>query len=244
MIELQGVVKRYGDHAAICGIDLVCDTGKTQALIGPSGCGKSTLIRMMVGLAEPDAGSVRIDGQPLTATNVAQLRRRIGYVIQEGGLFPHLTARENAALNGLADRFSVCEPDELPPRPFELVVANLEAPVLLDNAERMASYAASGTRLLVTGFLDERRDEIRARFTALGFREQNALSEAGWSLLDNGCWGSSPCFITNAAIWFCVSGSVMPSTSVQISSLASNAASIFSVRQFMPGLMAWNVPRR
>lgn len=93
-------------------------------------------------------------------------------------------ARENAALNGLADRFSVCEPDELPPRPFELVVANLEAPVLLDNAERMASYAASGTRLLVTGFLDERRDEIRARFTALGFCEENALSEAGWSLLE------------------------------------------------------------
>jgi osmoprotectant transport system ATP-binding protein len=98
MIELQGVVKRYGDHAAVDGVDLVCDAGKTQALIGPSGCGKSTLLRMMVGLVTLDAGTVRVDGQPLNESTVADVRRRIGYVIQEGGLFPHLTARENAAL--------------------------------------------------------------------------------------------------------------------------------------------------
>jgi len=98
MIELQGVVKRYGDQAAVNGVDLVCDAGKTQALIGPSGCGKSTLLRMMVGLVTPDAGTVRIDGQPLTNSTMDEVRRRIGYVIQEGGLFPHLTARENAAL--------------------------------------------------------------------------------------------------------------------------------------------------
>jgi osmoprotectant transport system ATP-binding protein len=98
MIELQGVVKRYGDHAAVDGIDLVCDAGKTQALIGPSGCGKSTMLRMMVGLVTPDAGTVRVDGKPLNQSTIADVRRRIGYVIQEGGLFPHLTARENAAL--------------------------------------------------------------------------------------------------------------------------------------------------
>jgi ribosomal protein L11 methyltransferase len=95
-----------------------------------------------------------------------------------------VAARDNAALNGLADRFGVCEPDALPPRPFELVVANLEAPVLLENAERIARYAVNGTRLLVTGFLDERREEVRARYGALGFREETALSEEGWSLLE------------------------------------------------------------
>lgn len=95
-----------------------------------------------------------------------------------------VAARENAVLNGVADRFSVCEPDELAPRSFALVVANLEAPVLLENAPRIASYAVPGTRLLVTGFLDDRRDEVRSRFSALRFREENALSEEGWSLLE------------------------------------------------------------
>ena len=95
-----------------------------------------------------------------------------------------VAARENAALNGVAQRFSVCEPDALAPRPFELIVANLEAPVLLENAERIASYAEKGTRVLVTGFLDERREEVRSRFGALGFNEENALSEEGWSLLE------------------------------------------------------------
>jgi osmoprotectant transport system ATP-binding protein len=98
MIELQGVTKRYGDHTAVDGVDLLCEAGKTQALIGPSGCGKSTILRMMVGLVTPDAGAVRIDGESLNERNIAQVRRRIGYVIQEGGLFPHLTAHENASL--------------------------------------------------------------------------------------------------------------------------------------------------
>lgn len=95
-----------------------------------------------------------------------------------------VAARENAALNGLADRFSVCEPDALAKRPFELVVANLEAPVLLENAERLRAYSGPGTRLLVTGFLDERREEVQARFGSLGFREENAVSAEGWSLLE------------------------------------------------------------
>jgi ribosomal protein L11 methyltransferase len=95
-----------------------------------------------------------------------------------------LAARENAELNGLAQRFSVCEPKELAARAFELIVANLEAPVLLENATLIASYSAPGTRLLVTGFLDERREEVRARFAGLGFSEQSALSEEGWSLLE------------------------------------------------------------
>jgi osmoprotectant transport system ATP-binding protein len=67
-------------------------------LIGPSGCGKSTLLRLLVGLTMPDTGSVLFEGVPVTPANVLALRRRMGYVIQDGGLFPHLTARGNATL--------------------------------------------------------------------------------------------------------------------------------------------------
>jgi ribosomal protein L11 methyltransferase len=95
-----------------------------------------------------------------------------------------IASRENAELNGLAQRFGVCEPNDLPVRPFELIVANLESPVLLENAPLIASYSAPGTRLLVTGFLDERCEQVRARFVGLGFCERGALSEEGWSLLE------------------------------------------------------------
>jgi osmoprotectant transport system ATP-binding protein len=67
-------------------------------LIGPSGCGKSTLLRLIIGLLQPDEGAIRFDNTVLTPDNIAQVRRRTGYVIQEGGLFPHLTVRANALL--------------------------------------------------------------------------------------------------------------------------------------------------
>jgi ABC-type multidrug transport system fused ATPase/permease subunit len=69
MIELRRVSKRYGDHAAVCDVDLDCETGKTQALIGPSGCGKSTLLRMIVGLVTPDAGTICFDSMPISRRN-------------------------------------------------------------------------------------------------------------------------------------------------------------------------------
>src|SRR4029077_8303216 len=67
-------------------------------LIGPSGCGKSTLLRLVIGLIEPDSGEINFDGEQISPRNIEMLRRRIGYVIQEGGLFPHLTARANILL--------------------------------------------------------------------------------------------------------------------------------------------------
>ncbi len=98
MIELRQVSKRFGSHLAADGVDLKCEAGQTVVLIGPSGCGKSTLLRMMAGLVTPDAGAVYFDGEPLSADRLPAVRRRIGYVIQEGGLFPHLTARANVGL--------------------------------------------------------------------------------------------------------------------------------------------------
>ena len=98
MIELQGVTKRYGDAVALQPTDLTLPAGQTTALIGPSGCGKSTLLRLIMGLLEPSTGAVRFDGTLVDPQSAQQLRRRMGYVIQDGGLFPHLTAAENVLL--------------------------------------------------------------------------------------------------------------------------------------------------
>jgi osmoprotectant transport system ATP-binding protein len=98
MLSCAGVSKSYDRVQALAPTDLTLDEGRTTVLIGPSGCGKSTLLRLMVGLIEPDAGEVRFGGEVLAPSNVERLRRRMGYVIQEGGLFPHLTARGNVTL--------------------------------------------------------------------------------------------------------------------------------------------------
>ncbi|MDB4969361.1 MAG: transporter ATP-binding protein [Myxococcales bacterium] len=93
MFRLRGVTKSWGALLAV-DVDLELARGRTTVLLGPSGCGKSTLLRLLMGLLAPDAGEVTFDGGPLTLL----ARRRIGYVIQEGGLFPHLTAAENVSL--------------------------------------------------------------------------------------------------------------------------------------------------
>ncbi len=97
MIELKGVSRRYGVNVALHPTDLSVPAGRTTALIGPSGCGKSTLLRLVIGLLEPTSGSILFEGQPVRTDDIP-LRRRMGYVIQDGGLFPHLTAGQNVLL--------------------------------------------------------------------------------------------------------------------------------------------------
>ena len=98
MIELFGVSKSFAGRPALHPTTLSLTAGRVAALIGPSGCGKSTLLRLILGLIEPDAGEVVIAGERLTPANVLAVRRKIGYVVQDGGLFPHLTARDNVTL--------------------------------------------------------------------------------------------------------------------------------------------------
>ena len=98
LVELVDVSKRYADAPALYPTNLAIERGKTTVLIGPSGCGKSTLLRLVIGLITPDSGTIAFDGSQFTSANIGTLRRRIGYVIQEGGLFPHLTARANILL--------------------------------------------------------------------------------------------------------------------------------------------------
>lgn len=98
MIVLDNVSKRYGATVALAPTSLELRPHAVLALIGPSGCGKSTLLRLMMGLIAPDTGQVTVDGTPLNDRTARGLRTRMGYVIQDGGLFPHLTAGDNVAL--------------------------------------------------------------------------------------------------------------------------------------------------
>ncbi|MCA9174221.1 MAG: ATP-binding cassette domain-containing protein [Planctomycetales bacterium] len=98
MLEVRGVSKRFGETMVLHPLSLSFPKGKTLALLGPSGCGKSTLLRIIMGLVEPDTGQVLLGDEPRTRRNVLEFRRRLGYMIQDGGLFPHLTAADNVTL--------------------------------------------------------------------------------------------------------------------------------------------------
>lgn len=98
VFELAGVTKRYAGIEALARTDLRIASSQTTVLIGPSGSGKSTLLRLLVRLIAPDTGVVRFEDQILSDANAPALRQRMGFVVQEGGLFPHLTARDNVAL--------------------------------------------------------------------------------------------------------------------------------------------------
>ena len=128
MIRLDGVSKSYEGKRVLEPTTLHVAPRATLAIIGPSGCGKSTLLRLVVGLVTPDTGSVAIDGAPMNVASAVALRRRIGYVIQDGGLFPHLTGRENVTL---MPRQIGWPAERIAARVDELAtMARLEAPLL------------------------------------------------------------------------------------------------------------------
>lgn len=95
MIEIKNVSKSYRDKLILRNINLVFETGQFIVIIGSSGCGKTTLLKMINKLLPMDSGDILIDGKSIREIPDTKLRRRIGYVIQDGGLFPHLTVREN-----------------------------------------------------------------------------------------------------------------------------------------------------
>jgi len=97
-IALTDIVKRYGGHAALDGVSLTVPVGQFVALVGASGSGKTTLLKTINRLVAPDSGEVALAGESASASPAHLLRRRIGYVFQEIGLFPHLTVAENIAI--------------------------------------------------------------------------------------------------------------------------------------------------
>lgn len=105
MVRVSEITKRYGSKTVVDGISLDFQSAQTYALIGPSGCGKSTLLRIIIGLIPADSGKVWIHQKPLSEQTLQSLRQDFGYVIQSGGLFPHLTCRENATLPAIYHRW-------------------------------------------------------------------------------------------------------------------------------------------
>lgn len=99
LIRLENVTKKYGDSAdaAVNNLTLDVHRGEVLVLVGPSGCGKSTTLRLINRLIEPTSGTLYLNGEDVTNINPSTLRRKIGYVIQQVGLFPHRTIAENIA---------------------------------------------------------------------------------------------------------------------------------------------------
>lgn len=98
LIRIEDAVKRYGDVLALNNVTLGVDKGACLALVGESGSGKTTLLRAINRLTELDSGRVMVRGRPVGTIDPVQLRRSIGYVQQDGGLIPHWTCLDNAAL--------------------------------------------------------------------------------------------------------------------------------------------------
>ncbi len=118
MIEVEALTKRYGSTAAVDDLSLTVPRGEVLVLLGGSGSGKTTFLKMINRLIEPTSGKIKIDGEDVTELPAHLLRRRIGYVFQKVGLFPHMTIAQNIAVPlTLID----AEPDRIERRIDELL---------------------------------------------------------------------------------------------------------------------------
>jgi len=105
LVEFRNVRYEAGGREILRGVDLTIEENETVVLLGRSGSGKTTLLKMVNGLIAPSSGEVRFGGTPVNAQDPIQMRRRIGYVIQDGGLFPHWTVAENTGLVPTLERW-------------------------------------------------------------------------------------------------------------------------------------------
>src|SRR5881398_68219 len=97
MLRLESVSKRYGSRTVVQDLSLEVAEGEVGVLIGPSGCGKTTTLKMINRLVEPSSGQILVNGRDSRGRSAHELRREIGYVIQQIGLFPHRTVHDNIA---------------------------------------------------------------------------------------------------------------------------------------------------
>ncbi|WP_315168625.1 ABC transporter ATP-binding protein [Metaclostridioides mangenotii] len=133
MIEIKNVTKKIGNKTILKDISLSIDTGMLVVLIGSSGCGKTTTLKLINKLIKPTSGEIYIDDKPISKQNVIDLRRNIGYVIQNTGLFPHLTIKENIELIPRLKK-------EKPIEEIEQKTVDLLKMVDLDSSEYLNKY--------------------------------------------------------------------------------------------------------
>src|SRR5215472_1284979 len=118
MVEFRDVSYRIGSKQILSHLDLQVEAGETLVLLGRSGSGKTTALKMVNGLVQPTEGQVLVEGRPTTEWDLVRLRRRIGYVIQEVGLFPHFTVAQNV---GLVPRLEASPTENIERRTHELL---------------------------------------------------------------------------------------------------------------------------
>ena len=145
MIELHGVVKRFGKQTVLNGVDFQVREGETVALLGPSGTGKSVLLKHIIGLIHPDQGTIIVDGKDvnrLTRKELSELRSRIGYVFQNGALFDSMNVFENVRL-GITDQDKYADLGYVGGRIAECIrLVNLPA----DTIEKYPAQLSGGMR--------------------------------------------------------------------------------------------------
>ncbi|HHW94788.1 MAG TPA: betaine/proline/choline family ABC transporter ATP-binding protein [Mogibacterium sp.] len=118
MIEFTNVSKSFGDNQVLEDISIRLREGELTALIGPSGCGKTTMLKMINRMLAPTSGTIKVNGEDISSMDPVALRRSMGYVIQQGGLFPHLTIKENIEI---IERLQGMPEEEISSRTIELM---------------------------------------------------------------------------------------------------------------------------
>ena len=134
MIQLRGVVKRFGAQVVLDGVDFDVQDGETVALLGPSGTGKSVLLKHIIGLIRPDAGKVIVDGKDvsrLRRRELSEFRQKIGYVFQNGALFDSMDVYENVRL-GIVDENKYADQDYARQRVAQVIqLVNLQPDLVM-----------------------------------------------------------------------------------------------------------------
>lgn len=141
MLELENISKTYGSTTVLQPTSFTLPAGRTLVLIGPSGCGKSTLLRVLIGLIPADSGTVTFRDRVMTPENVLEMRHAMGYVLQDGGLFPHLSVADNVTL--LAKFLKTMDPAAMQARVHELA-ALTKLPI--EALERFPNQISGGQR--------------------------------------------------------------------------------------------------
>ena len=126
MIEFKGINKIFKNNIVLYDINLKLEEGNIIVFVGPSGCGKTTTVKMINRLIKPTSGQVLINGEDISNKNVIELRRNIGYVIQQTGLFPHMTIKENIEIVAKMQKMSSKEIEEKTRELMEMVGLDYE----------------------------------------------------------------------------------------------------------------------